>query len=311
MKIFISIANYRDPEIKQTVMSAINNAKNPENLYFGIFSQISKNEKNNFSDVKNLKEVIIPYQKSLGVGHARSEIQKLFTDQQYFLQIDAHCLFIKDWDSKIINIYNKIKTETGNDKVIISSWGIPYSIDSKSKEIFYNSNIPQETKNKNFKLFPHYMKIKPFLKSWTGDQTKIEDGLIYHESETITAQFIFASKEIISEVPYDKDIPWSGEEITYAIRAYTRGWKIYSTYDNFIFHNYIREKTPKPSKDLESLWNKMHNDGRIRSAKILLMKEDFEIFGIGSRQLYNEYINRFRPNFIKETEDFLKELESL
>jgi hypothetical protein len=39
MKIFIQIASYRDPELKKTIKSAIENAKKPNNLIFGIARQ--------------------------------------------------------------------------------------------------------------------------------------------------------------------------------------------------------------------------------------------------------------------------------
>ena len=39
MKIFIQIASYRDPELEKTIKSAIENAKRPKNLVFGIARQ--------------------------------------------------------------------------------------------------------------------------------------------------------------------------------------------------------------------------------------------------------------------------------
>jgi phage terminase large subunit-like protein len=39
VRIFISIASYRDPELQWTIKSAIENANNPDNLYFGVVYQ--------------------------------------------------------------------------------------------------------------------------------------------------------------------------------------------------------------------------------------------------------------------------------
>ena len=39
MKIFISIASYQDPLTLTTIKSALNNAKNPENIVIGVLDQ--------------------------------------------------------------------------------------------------------------------------------------------------------------------------------------------------------------------------------------------------------------------------------
>ena len=39
MRIFISIASYRDPELQWTIKSAIENANNPDNLYFEFYTK--------------------------------------------------------------------------------------------------------------------------------------------------------------------------------------------------------------------------------------------------------------------------------
>jgi len=50
MKIFVQIASYRDPELIPTIKSCLENAKNPENLNFGICRQYHPDDK--FDDLK-------------------------------------------------------------------------------------------------------------------------------------------------------------------------------------------------------------------------------------------------------------------
>ena len=61
---------------------------------------------NNFKykDHPNVKINFIPYQEAKGVGWARYIIQQeLFTNEDYFLQIDSHSRAIKNWDKILIN----------------------------------------------------------------------------------------------------------------------------------------------------------------------------------------------------------------
>jgi hypothetical protein len=54
MTIFISIASYRDPELERTIRSAIDNAVNPHELYFGVFLQEVEKFEPDLSWVPNL-----------------------------------------------------------------------------------------------------------------------------------------------------------------------------------------------------------------------------------------------------------------
>ena len=103
MKIFISIASYQDPLLESTIISAYESSKNPENLVFGVCDQSSNPldiDKFSFKDQIHY-EHIDPLL-SEGPCWARAEIQKKFTNEEYYLQIDSHSQFEEDWDSYLI-----------------------------------------------------------------------------------------------------------------------------------------------------------------------------------------------------------------
>ena len=110
MKIFISIASYQDPLLESTIISAYESSKNPENLVFGVCDQSSYPldiDKFSFKDQIHY-EHIDPLL-SEGPCWARAEIQKKFTNEEYYLQIDSHSQFEEDWDSYLIKYINKIQ----------------------------------------------------------------------------------------------------------------------------------------------------------------------------------------------------------
>jgi glycosyltransferase involved in cell wall biosynthesis len=98
LNIFISIASYRDPELQWTIKSAIDNATNPENLFFGVVYQGLESEMPDLSYVKNLSVIKIHPKEARGAGYARSRAMELYSDENYFLQIDSHTRFAQGWD---------------------------------------------------------------------------------------------------------------------------------------------------------------------------------------------------------------------
>jgi len=70
MKIFIQVASYRDPQLIPTIQSALENAKRPENLVFGIARQYHPDDNfDNLDEYRNDKRfriIDIPYTESKG-----------------------------------------------------------------------------------------------------------------------------------------------------------------------------------------------------------------------------------------------------
>jgi len=295
--IFISIANFLDPEIKMTVDSAISNARYPERLFFGIFSQVDSTYIS-FEKSNNIKEEVVDYRTAKGAGYARSMVQKMHSGQDYFLQVDAHSIFVKDWDVKVESLYKKIQEETKNKKVIISFYAKPYFRDKNSNVVFnhVDGNWPINE--------PHYVKFVEFYQGWLGVRERMPDGIEYHESSCILGGFIFADSSIINEVPYDPNFGWTGEEAMFTIRAYTRGWKIFSPRENLLWHNYERHGNAR-IWDHNDKWKTLESIAKIRMYEIIINEKDFGIFGIGERKLFKEFIARFCPDLIKKAEKFL------
>jgi hypothetical protein len=291
--IFISVAAYREPELKFTIESAIKNAANPDNLYFGVYSQVEDGEHPDLSDIPNLVEVVVPASEALGPGYARAQVMKMFSDQDYFLQVDSHSIFAANWDKKIINLYNKIRTETKNDKVIISFWGKPYMRDFDTNKVILGQ---YEGGNWDVNV-PHYTELVRYNNSWIGGRVAMPRNLHYHESACALGGFIFADSRLVAEVPYDEEVAWTGEEIMFSVRAYTRGWKIYSPYSLFLYHNYERHNNPRVWNDKPENWKEYEIKGRKKMYQALSLKLKDSVYGIGDVDLYREYQKRFGKRF--------------
>lgn len=65
----------------------------------------------------------------------------------------------------------------------------------------------------------------------------------------VAGGFIFASAELFQQIPWDPNIYFYGEEITFALRAWSHGWDIYTPHICLIYHYYSRQEAVKHSSD--------------------------------------------------------------
>ena len=79
-KIFVSIAAYRDPELVPTIKSALENAKYPERVHFGICRQYNPDDEfDNVDEYRNdprfhIMDVL--YTEAKGLPWARAQINE-------------------------------------------------------------------------------------------------------------------------------------------------------------------------------------------------------------------------------------------
>ena len=117
MSIFISIASYRDPELIRTIKSAIDNAANPEKLVFSIVVQDLPTDIPDLSWIKNLRLITMHPREARGAGYARSIAMSQYSGEDYYLQIDSHTIFEKNWDQECIKQHDLAKNISRNDEL--------------------------------------------------------------------------------------------------------------------------------------------------------------------------------------------------
>lgn len=301
--IFISLASFREPELRDTIVSALENAAHPERIHFGVFSQADPQDHPDLSDIPNMNEVVVPASEAKGPGYARYKVMQQYGGQDYFLQIDAHSMFPPNWDSKTISLYKKIQREQNQDKVIISFWGSPYWIDESGKKLLGFDG------GKNWDVSgPHYTRLVNYRYAWIGHREPMPKDVDYHESACVLGGFIFAQGRIVNQVPYDPDIIWTGEESMFSIRAYCQGWKIYSPRATLLYHNYVRHGNPR-AWDNDPTWEKREIAGLTKMYERLTL-EVRDQWGIDDIKLYNEYMERFEPNILGYAKKMLKGVKS-
>jgi len=263
MKIFIQIASYRDPELKKTITSCIENADKPNNLVFGIARQFHPDDK--FDDLseymtdERFKILNIPYNESKGACWARNQIQQLYNKEQYTMQLDSHMRFAPHWDTEMIAMIKQLQKK-GYKKPLLTGYVSSFDPD----------NDPAARVQE-----PWRMVFDRF----------IPEGAVFFLPETIpnwqtltepvparfySAHYAFTLGKFSKEVQHNPEYYFHGEEISIAARAYTWGYDLFHPHKVLIWHEYTRKGRTKQWDD-DKQWVDKNNVSHLTNRKLFGM----------------------------------------
>ena len=279
MSIFISLAAYREPELESTIKSALVNADKPDELVFGVFSQVGKGEHPDLSDY-NVREKVVSYKRAKGPGYARSEAMKLYDGEEYFLQVDAHSIFTPSWDTRM----KKRLLYLPWSQPIITGRALPYTYENGMVVLGKGEAAKYDT------LFPHALYVGSYNGSWVARRRPMTQP---HEfAEVGLGGLIFTYGDIVKDVPYDPRISWTGEEFLFFLRAYCAGYKAFTVDEAFIYHNYGRHNQVRVWDDHPE-WEELQRKSLKVQADILTLKDKSK-YRIKNKHRYLEYMNEVK-----------------
>ena len=258
MEIFISIASYQDPLLETTIRSAYENSANPELLRFGVCDQSSHPIDLDLMTFSNQisYEHIDPHL-SQGPCWARARVQKFYNNEPYYLQIDSHMQFEQDWDSYMLSYLTKIQNEgsPSHSPPIITCYPRGFDIVDFDNKNFYLHTDDTSTFTLNFREDSIFCNGPYSAQITSMTNTEITHGYL------IAAGCLFTTGEFVKQVPYDQSLYFYGEELSIALRAFTKGFGIYHIPEVPIYHLYT---------DTSDLKRKLHwdeNEDSSRSVK--------------------------------------------
>lgn len=236
--IYVQIAAYRDPELKNTITDMLENAKSPGNLRIGIAWQHSP-----YEDWDNLDEyktdprfniIDIDYRDAKGPCYARYLLNDAYSNEQYTLQLDSHHRFTKFWDETLINMLEGLRS-TKCKKPLLSSY-LPS---------FNPQNDPAERLDAPWIMeFDRFAPEGPvhFLPHTIDDYLERDAPV---PTRFISGHFIFADGVFCKEVQYDPTYYFHGEEINLSVRAYMAGYDLFAPHRTVMWHEYLRDGKKK------------------------------------------------------------------
>jgi len=285
MKIFIQVASYRDPQLLPTINSAIENAKKPNNLVFGIARQFKEDDGfdnlDEYSKDKRFRILNIPYNESKGACWARNQIQQLHKGEKYTLQIDSHMRFAPNWDEEMIKMVKSLQKK-GHKKPLltgyVSSFDPENDPESRVKEpwrMVFDRFIPEGAVFFLPETIPNYQ-----------DLTEPIPARFY------SAHFCFTLGEFAKEVQHDPEFYFHGEEISISARAYTHGYDLFHPHKTLIWHEYTRKGRTKQWDD-DGKWVEKNNHCHKKNRSLFGMDDENEmehgIYGFGKDRSLRDY----------------------
>ncbi|NDC71836.1 MAG: hypothetical protein EBZ62_00075 [Sphingobacteriia bacterium] len=285
--IFIQIASYRDPQLLPTLKDAIDKAKYPDNLRFGISWQHHPDDAwdslDEYIHDNRFKIIDIDYRDSQGVCWARNLVQNLYQKETYTLQLDSHHRFIQGWDEILIDMLKELQ-KNGSPKPLITAY-IP-SFDPNNDP---NGRILEPWKMTFDRFIPEgaVFFLPAPLNPNIEDINKPIPGRFY------SAHFAFTLGVFCKEVPHDPNYYFHGEEISIAARAFTHGYDIYYPHKVICWHEYTRRGRSKQWDDIVS-WSDRNSLSHARNRQLFGMdiidkNINFGRYGFGNIRTLKDY----------------------
>ncbi len=229
MKVFVSIASYRDPELAPTLRDLFARADHPERLRVVVCDQHGPEAfPEDLAPHAQIERIAIPWQESRGACWARALIQDRFADEAYYLQLDSHHRFAAGWDTLLLDQL----ALTGRPRALLTAY-VPA----------YRPAGPDR---------PEEREAGPLALQLDGFH---DDGIAVFRPEPfqgdrpicarfVSGHFLFAPGAFVREVPYDRELYFIGEEISLSVRAFLAGWYLYHPCVDVVWHEYTRDYRP-------------------------------------------------------------------
>ena len=287
--IFISIACYRDSQVIPTVENAYKNAKYKDRLFFGVYAQLAENDVElKFDCPENQVRLLVhPHTSARGPVYARYIIyNKLYKNEEFYLQIDSHTRFVPDWDEQLVCMLRSL-----SENAVISTYPVGYSL--KTDQLIKTDKVNVVKLKKIRNGIPVFYSVPAKLE-------KPENNLFW------AAGFSFCYGTVFKIVPFDphlKNIFW-GEEFLMALRFYTSGIKVYTPDKNIVYT--LWDRTYRPTfwelRNVDLKRFDSHGlisflrlckiagfyESRIGEERVL---KDIDRYGVGKKKTVEEFLN--------------------
>lgn len=284
--IFVSIASYRDPDCQNTVNELFAQARHPERVFIGICWQFVPGEDDDCFAIpplypKQVRRLDVHASESQGACWARHQVQTLWQGEDYYFQIDSHMRFVQDWDDKLI----KMLASCPSNKPVLSTYPLAFT-------------PPRElSEDRIVTLHPGGFDAQSILNLRSTTALLDQAKEIPEKSAYIAGGLLFASGEIINNVPYDPHLYFEGEEICFAVRLWTSGWDIFTPNSVIAYHDYTkRPDRPRHWKDKIN-WAALNEKSHQRIQHLLDIKKstdenvliEIDRYGLGKIRSLTDY----------------------
>ena len=289
--IFVSIANYRDPETVATLQSLVGQCSPDIRLRIAVltqggeadFAQIDAWAKSSSVDLRHIR---IDAARSEGACWARARIQEEYDGEDYYLQLDSHIELATAWDRRLAADFKSARAVAA--KPIITAYLASYGFEAGKRRVYVHAPTDFVVHlNNGVPCARPVFRPSQFLPQPT---------------HFFSAHFAFAEGSLVSDVPYDPELFFVGEEISLAIRAVSAGYRMFLPSGYCGAHLY--ERIEKSGQSRRLIWDEVEDAKRSlkwwqrdlmskNKVTAICRGEWFGLFGIADHHLYRDFAAAF------------------
>ncbi len=257
MSVFISIASYCDPILGFTIAQALEKARWPDRLHFGVVDQSPAGRPT--IKAQSVQPARLSYMRiepvyARGPCWARAIAMSLYDGEDWFFQIDSHMDFDLHWDERLADQASALMA--GRPGVVVTAYPNPF--------VFEGDQPVHRPATE--KVLAHVVKTGAtfsddhLVLSFEAHPMERDDAVPgFH----IAAGCLFAPGTIAQAFPYDPWFYFHGEEQALAARLYTHGWDIFHMPGLPVYHLYNTPDSGVPPRPLH--WDETHDRERSRN----------------------------------------------
>ncbi len=282
--IFVHVASYRDPECEHTINDLFRKASEPERISVGVVLQQMPEDNYHFHSSR-LRAICIDARETQGACWARSLGYTLYRGEDYILQIDSHMRFTEGWDTSLLTELAACPSDKPMLTVYAPNYTPPNDLEQNCTNLLFAHSFEP---NGNVRQSSHRLQERQYAPM---------------PAALVSGAFMFARAQWISEVPYDPQLYFWGEEITLAVRLWTSGWDLFNPRQTFIWHQYNRYAAHRHWDDNEP-WGRLNDRSLARVRSLLETEEtgagdaiDLGSYGLGAVRTLCEYEKYSGINF--------------
>jgi hypothetical protein len=292
VRLFVSIASYCDPVLGFTLARALETARWPERLHFGIVDQSPEYalgpQAADFEPAR-LSYVRIDPVHARGPCWARAIAMSLYDGEEWFLQVDSHMDFDVHWDERLILQAQALLP--GRTGIVLSSYPNAFGFED-------GHAVRRPTTDK---VLAHVLK--------PGTDFEPDHPVLAFEAQPLEldhpvagfhlgAGCLFAPGTFVQAFPYDPWFYFHGEEQALAARLFTHGWDIFHMPHLPLYHLYNAPGSGAPPRPMH--WDDDHEAGRTQTwwsleqrsrmrLHSLLSGAPMGVFGLGRARTMADY----------------------
>ncbi len=225
----------------------------------------------------------VPWRDSKGACWARHHTQQMYAGEEFTLQLDSHHRFVEGWDDLLLEMF----AQTARPKPILTAYAPSFDPADETAyvqepwELAFDRFIPEGA---------------VFFRPRTMEGWRQLDRPI--PGRFLSAHFLFTVGRFCTEVPYDPEYYFHGEEISLGVRAFTHGYDLFCPHRVVLWHEYTRNYRTKhwddhvPGKVETTPWHQRNDETHKRNRILFGMEAgdvDFGIHGFGTERSLADY----------------------